>query len=1414
MFVNHEEGEPMDEKTIALDSSALKVNLERTAITVQIPEKYATLLHVVEGHYGVSKRTHDLLLELNHPYVNWEYVLKELRTLSIGDFYEINMHEKGCEALRIILGVYFDTINLASAEESKETAIRYLFDYLSTIISNSRNLLSRNLTLLPFVADSLKKTYDGQSLLFRKSSTYLKGLLRTASDVGSEIPVDFTGPLFYDFFRETYLFWLTQPDPAEWLTSETEGSEAAETFRTLIEPLSHRNIESLLTKLEGLQRSDPVGGNRLVTEYLTMPDNALITNGYLLIADDLERSPVFSGRQHIVKLDFLFNMMSVSGLSDMHNSVLQEINRCLREVLKEENDQNLNDFLKKVFGLLKRASSSEHRTAVIDCITTTAREVFAKKNHPLVDTMIEQLILFGFQAPEIAGSTTDWQVKVNPAHIMNIRSWLEIITLRPRWTKRLLSALIINLKVGGVFVRDTDLLQKDISGLLNSDIQPAYNLVKQLLRIFPIYFNEIGAEGELRDTSTRVDEISRRNDKLVYYLRKQCHVESNSLLVTFIEDIFRFWCSGNKEFVKGHLPPEVYDQVTDAGEYFDGMHKVFAALLPKIQNEPVHFLDWDLAKAQREIHRVKGVPEKDRDRASLMIRLYQLLYKKYNFLPIDLLKDLEATGIFSSSKIRSLRKHIHTKNYYKSLTIIIEFLTILKERILSPVKTAYFENIYYKRHIAAGIPSMYGTYQEEKFEAVGLSLRLESFATTLFEDLITSLNLKFITKTTLMRIHECLWLYVKALELEGITTEGLVAKVRYITSALQLKLFSVDQYADIFQFISKGIRDIIKEYYINTHSQNLPIIIQQNFHKDEAVEINSLRREDQEAIYQASENLCRSVISSAFGLQVLDNLINTIIRTFNAELERFKDNKEILNLVMSYQPELTISPIYKKNKQTDNQILIGNKGYWLKILADLGLPVPHGFILTTEVFRKYDAVVAYKYIFNDVSNRIYNEIKKLEKTVGKAYGDPHNPLLLSVRSGATISLPGMMHSFLNVGINEAIAEGLSKRKGFEWAAWDSYRRFLQMWGMFHELDRNFFDGIINDFKAKYNIDRKILFNAEQMRQIALSYKSAMEGRGIEVPDDPFQQLQQAILRVFASWYSDQANIYRHEMHLSNEWGTAVIVQAMVFGNLNENSGSGVIFTTSPKGSSPGVALYGDFIFGVQGDDIVSGLVETHPISESQRIAERRISTISLEQRFPEIYSELVRLAEFLIYEKGFRHQEIEFTFENSTKEGLHILQTRDMSQTETKRLKIFRDTPELQGSMLGIGIGVSGGALSGRAVYSEEEIKYYRDTEPETPLILIRPDTVSEDVGIILQADGLLTAKGGGTSHAAVTIPQLNKVGVVGFNKLRVYEMEGYSLIDEHMIRKGDFISIDGWSGAVYLGKHESKSEEPFQVMI
>ncbi len=1399
-------------------SSALEINLERTKAIVEIPEKYRILMEVVQKHYGVLKRVEDLLLELNHPYVNWEYVLTQLKSLSIGDFYDFNRHERGLDALKLLAGIYMDIVSSARDERVQDSAARYLFEFINTVVGKSGDSLERNMGLVFFVFTSLLSftKSDIPHPFLKKSSTYLKVTLDLLREKGRAIDGEEIKDLFHVIFRETYSFWMTQPDPTLWYETEGEDGEGRSGFQKIVGPLGHVHIKELMDRLDALRPRVVSGTEGGIHLYLDLPDYFQIVNGYLLVADELERSPVFSGRSYLVKLDFLFHVMNVPGLGDIHSSGLIEINRCLGKVFQETGGQDLHEFVRKVFQSMKKTvGRSRYQSKIIDCITTLAKGVFDQNNHPLVDAFVEELIRFGFQYPEIIGSTAEWQVKANPSHIENVRSWLEIISFKSRWTKRLLSALIINLKLKGVFVRDTDLFQKDISSLLNTDITPSYNLTKQLLRLFPIFFTEIGAEGELRDTSTNVDELTSRGDKLIFFLRKQSHVESNSLLVPFTEDIFRYWATGDRSFIKKHLPEEVFEQVANEGEYFDDLHAVFKNLLPRVKNDPRNFLEWDNARISKEVKGVRKISERERERARLILRYYQLIYKKYNHQHIDLIRDLELSCMIEVPKIRSLKRALDRKDYYTAISATLDILEKLKEKILSPVKTEYFENIYHKRHIAAGIPSMYGTYREEKFEAMGLTFSLENLAAMLFEKLVESLNLKFITKSTLMKIHEYLWLYVRALDLDGIATEGLVSKMRYITSALQIRQFSIDQYIDIFQFISKGIQDIIRDYYIDAHSINLPIIIGQMMDSEDGnASLQADGRSRQEIIYRYSENFIRSMIAHAFGLQVFDNFVNSVVRALSQELEKFKDNKQILNLVMAYIPELAISPIYKKKKDIDNQVLLGNKGYFLKELASLSFPVPPGFIITTEVFRGYEAVIGYKYIFKDLSLRIYNEIQALEHTTGKKFGNPRNPLLLSVRSGATISLPGMMHSFLNVGLNETIADGLARKSDFKWAAWDSYRRFLQTWGMFQGLERNIFDEIMTGFKSRHNVSKKIEFGPDQMREMALAYRQAMEDRGVLINNDPYEQLQQAILLVFASWYSQQARIYRHQMHVSDEWGTAVIVQAMVFGNLNENSGSGVIFTRDPKGPSQNVTLYGDFIFGVQGDDIVSGLVETYPISEKQRVSEKRQSLISLEQRFPEIYGELVRIAEFLIYEKRFNHQEIEFTFENDTPKGLYILQTRDMVQRGAGKVRTFHDSPELEGSLLGIGIGVSGGALSGRVVYSEEEIERYHREEGDVPLILIRPDTVPDDVGIILKVEGILTARGGGTSHAAVTIPQLNKVGVVGFSKLHVFENEAYSICEGKVIRGGDFISIDGWTGAVYHGKHAIEAEESYKITL
>ncbi|HOE13439.1 MAG TPA: PEP/pyruvate-binding domain-containing protein [Candidatus Saccharicenans sp.] len=1403
------------EKTTENLQSAMSIS-SGGAGGITIPARHLSLLDLFTDFYGTHKRLKEFLEKFHQPHTQSDQLAEELRGISLGDFYKYNFNDQGQLALQILAEIYAELINRENSGPVKEKIIGYFFEYLRKILEDSREHLSRNIPVVLWALDFLRQRPEEESGSMKKITRDLKAILKFFIDAGLQVPVYNLAELSYRAFRASFNFWLQQPDPLREFIEFNGQAEARARYQSLVAPISHDHLRLLLRRLEEAFPPASLENYEAFKIYLELPDYYQIADGYLRIAHELEVAPLDNQRGESFHVDFLLKIISLPALQDIHREALMEINRSFGRALAEKSAPEAEEFIRKMFQVLRENTASSHHTETIfSFINAAAREVFKLNQHSLVNTLIEEIILFGFQSPNIQGTTTDWEVKFNPWHIKNIRSWLEIIRLKPRWTKQLLSALIINLKIGGVFVRDTDLLQKDISALLNSDITPAFNLIMQLARLLPIFFNEINAEGELREVSIRMDDITGRRDPLIHFVRKQSHVESNSRLIPFVEAIVRYWYSGNKEDIRPFLPEEVYEQIEGCSEIYEGMHKIFRVLYKEVHQNPRLFLQWEPSKIQRIIQKIPKVTDDDKEKAILVLRFYQLLYKKYNIHYQDVIKSLQSSYIFDQQKLTSLQKALLRKDYYQSLVILMDFLSLLKERIVSPEKTEAFEDIYHKRHIAAGIPSMYGVYREPKFDALGLYLRLQCLANVLLEQLINSLNIQFITKTTLVKIDKYLRLFIKALQLEGISTEGLESKTKYLQGALQIKRFSLDQYIDIFRFISRGIQDIIRLYYIDPHQANLRIVIRQFLARQYGDKMTSLSREEEEAaVYMQTENFLRSIIASSFGLQTLDNFISNILKTLCAEQEKFKTHSHMLNILMSYNPEIIITPLYKKPQKKDDQILLGNKGYFLKQLYSLSFPVPPGFVLTTEIFRCLEAILGYQEIYQDMNMRLKRELKKLEKITRRRYGHPQNPLLLSVRSGSAISLPGMMSSFLNVGINEEIAEGLSQKKGYAWAAWDCYRRFLQFWGMSEGLDRDFFDEIIDDFKEKYNVSKKLYFTPDQMREIALAYRKALEDSGIAVEDDPPEQLRKAIFKVIESWHSPRAKLYRQEMNISDKWGTAVVVQSMVFGNLDEWSGSGVTFTRDPKGLSSSVLLSGDFIFGGQGDDIVAGLVETYPISEAQRKSEKRDSEISLENKFPAVYAELKRLAEILIYDQGFGHQEIEFTFENNSREGLYILQTRDMPPPERFKLKSFTRTPKLEKSLIGYGIGIGGGALCGRAVFSEQEIKFFSQKEPQTPLILIRPDTVPDDIGLLRQVDGLLTAKGGSTSHAAVIIPQLKKVGVVGLRNLKVYEKNGYSLINGYKINSGDFIGIDGWSGSVYLGKHqiEEKAITPARI--
>jgi pyruvate,orthophosphate dikinase len=990
---------------------------------------------------------------------------------------------------------------------------------------------------------------------------------------------------------------------------------------------------------------------------------------------------------------------------------------------------------------------------------------------------------------------------------------MDILGRNPKWCSTLLSALIINLKLGGTCIKDTDLFQKEITKLLNAEIEPVYNLIKQLTKLIPVYFNEIGAEGRLRDVTTEIDEISRRRDPLIHFLRKQSHVESSNLIEDFIRGIFRFWRLKDKKELRNFLPPEVYEPLTAQGPWIEEVH----AFLNKIFEEKGFIREEEIlgltdGELDRFMEETPSLSEAEKKRTALLIKVYRLVNQKYNLGFQEIRYHLQEASRWGFEGLEALQKVLDRNDTQECLKSLLAYLEGLKEIITSPERFEAREDIYRKRHIAVDIPSMYGRYREKKFDALGLTFRLENLANIYFERLIDSLDLSFITRATLFEVIQCLHYFIRAMQVDGISSQRLDKHLRLLEKSLEIKRFSFTQYLDIFRGFSEGVKDIISVYYVNAHKNNLTNLIRQmgvgkilpQYLPAEGEEIHP-----GEFIHRIGERFLRDLISSTFGLQGLDNFLARIQETLAEQKENL--NEADLDLLMTYDPKKVSCPIHHPNRLTNDLIHLGSKGYNLVVLASEGVRVPPGFIITTEVFRCLRIIETYKHAHDHFAREVRNGILQMEQATGREFGNPAKPLLLAVRSGATISMPGMMATLLNVGINEEVVEGLVQSTGEAWFAWDNYRRFIQSWGMSFGMEREVFSGIMNFYKAKYGVEKKRQFSGGEMKELALAYRRAVEAQRITLYEDPGAQLRIAIQQVFDSWTSSKAKQYREIMGISDSWGTAVIVQAMVFGNLGLSSGSGVVFTAHPYRKIRRVALWGDFTPGNQGEDIVGGLVSTFPISKEQKETEGREGRegdVSLEEHFPQVYKQLFDIAKNLVYEKKWNPQEVEFTYEGPEERNFYILQTRDMVSTKRVTFEVFSPSAALQDSLISKGIGVSGGALSGRAAFTLEDIYQLRKEDAKTPLILIRSDTVPEDVQEISLSEGLLTAKGGQTSHAAIVAFELDKTAVVGCRNLTVLENEGRCLLNRTEVKKGDYLSLDGRKGLVYLGKHERQAEE------
>ena len=511
--------------------------------------------------------------------------------------------------------------------------------------------------------------------------------------------------------------------------------------------------------------------------------------------------------------------------------------------------------------------------------------------------------------------------------------------------------------------------------------------------------------------------------------------------------------------------------------------------------------------------------------------------------------------------------------------------------------------------------------------------------------------------------------------------------------------------------------------------------------------------------------------------------------------------------------------VYSFNEGSkDMRDLLGGKGANLAEMTKIGLPVPFGFTISTDACKDY--LNKGGMLDDEIVREVYEHLDELEQVMGKKFGDIENPLLVSVRSGAPVSMPGMMDTILNLGLNDDSVKGLAAKTGNERFAYDSYRRFIQMFGdVVMEIPKSKFDQIFDGRKKEVGAEYDVDLKTEDLKVIIEGYKELVKAElGREFPQNPKDQLMEAIQAVFRSWNNERAILYRKLNNISASLGTAVNVQSMVFGNTGENSGTGVAFTRSPVNGEN--KIFGEFLVNAQGEDVVAGIRTPQPIDQ-------------MKESFPDVYGKFEDIARIL--EDHYKDmQDMEFTVEEGK---LFMLQTRNGKRTAEAAVKvavdmvneekidketaIMRIAPEQIDQLLhpafdaeelkkhtpiGKGLPASPGAACGEIVFSADDAAVAKEAGKK--VVLVREETSPEDLAGMGAAEGILTARGGMTSHAAVVARGMGKCCVAGCHDITVYEEEKYMEIHGVKYHEGDMISINGTDGSVYAAEIATKAPE------
>ena len=972
-------------------------------------------------------------------------------------------------------------------------------------------------------------------------------------------------------------------------------------------------------------------------------------------------------------------------------------------------------------------------------------------------------------------STETWAELVDPLHLERLAKFMDILQLGGEQLRRVLVHVIANLSVSGVFIPDDRLFQRNVSSYLNSEAMRGDFLLNfLLLQKLPVYFNEVGAGGAIRDYSTELDSWG--NDPVLYFVRKQVHVNASNYNVRLLEKVMASWVYEDPGLVRDAIPRDVSSGLKpEHFKRYAAFIRPFFESIGVLDAEGLHFDKLLVLPVEKFTTRLQdGKLDEISTKVTLLCKLYREIVKKYS---------LVSTNVDRGDVYGVLGEHVDKAKK-------------LVRAVLDPEKTIAQESLYFKRHIAFGIPSVLGTYHESKFDALAELLRNDAGSSVLFEEVLSGIGEgKFAT------VQAVSWLRTLGAAYETLRLHGLEnAQMEELAAIMDKSRLHLSQVVDLLKMWQKELAWMVEFFNRTFYKPIIDILIQ--FPKQDLPEyLINLNVVDPDFTNKAADIVIRNMINSVPGLVEADRMIERLVGAFTTRMnisdeelggqQPGEDRQYFLLHELSDSDAARLGPV------------LGNKAKNLVYLLNRGFRVPAGVAFSAAETKQYETYVESA----DFATALRQAVKHLEDKTGTRFGGAKKPLFLSVRSGSYVSMPGILSTILFCGMNKDTLKGFIQQTGDPRLGWDSCRRFIEQYAtVVLGLDAHIFESIAGDVLKKCGLVREEC-EAGHLEEIVSLELAELSQRGLLVPDDVYEQLRQSIRAIYASWFSERTRQFRKATRTSEHWGTAVTLMQMVPGNA-AGSGASIFFTRNPFTYAK--ELYGETKERITGDDLVYGRYQGRPLSRKQA----RNGEESLEERDPVLFNQHWELAQKIELAMGGLPQEVEVTYmrEPDGSRMISVLQTRRM-ESGAGYVSAFDEICNMESQIIGRGVGAHGGAVSGVASFARSTEQAQRlAQESGMPVVLLRNMASTDDVSLMPAIHGIITSSGGVTSHAAVLAQKFGVSAVVSCADLSIETDEQgarFARMGKIIIKEGMPISIDGVSGLVFSGTclHTTRTE-------